>query len=52
MSKTITKSKRHTSHTTHLILTLLTGGVWGVCVWAPMTVLNMMIKEKSVTYSR
>jgi hypothetical protein len=46
--KTVTKSKRHTSHTFHLIMTILTFGLWSL-VWAPMTVGNMVIKEKSVT---
>jgi hypothetical protein len=49
MNKTVTRSKRHTSHGFHLIMTLITFGAWGF-VWAWMTFQNMMIKERSVSY--
>lgn len=49
MNKTITKSKRHTSHGFHLIMTLVTMGLW-LPVWAWMTFQNMAIKERSVSY--
>lgn len=50
MTRTVTKSKRHTSHGFHLIMTIITGGLWGI-VWIWMTVQNQMIKEKSTTRS-
>lgn len=49
MDKTVTKSKRHTSHAFHLIMTLVTFGLW-LPVWAWMTFQNMAIKERSVSY--
>jgi hypothetical protein len=45
----VTTSKRHTSHGLHLFLTIITGGVWGLFVWLPLTLINMLNKEKSVT---
>ena len=48
MSKTVTKSKRHTSHAFHLIMSLITFGLW-IPVWIWMTCQNAMIKEKTVT---
>lgn len=49
MNKTVTRSKRHTSHAFHLIMTLVTMGLW-LPVWAWMTFQNMAIKERSVSY--
>lgn len=37
MSKTVTKSRKSTSHGLHLFLTIITGGVWGLLVWLPIT---------------
>lgn len=48
MSKYVTKSKRHTSHTFHLIMTICTGGLW-LPVWIWMSCQNVVIREKSVT---
>ena len=38
-----------TNHTFHLIMTLITFGLWGVFVWLPMTVLNQLRKHKVAT---
>lgn len=46
--KTVTKSKRHTSHGLHLFLSIITGGLW-LPVWIWMSCQNIVIKEKSVT---
>ena len=46
--KTVTKSKRHTSHTFHLIMSIITLGLW-IPVWMWMTFQNMIIPEKTVT---
>jgi hypothetical protein len=48
MSKTVTTSKRHTSHTFHLIMSLITFGLW-IPVWIWMTCQNVIIPEKTVT---
>ena len=34
---TIAKGKNH-SHGLHLALTIITGGIWGVLVWLPLSV--------------
>jgi len=48
MSKTVTTSKRHTSHAFHLIMSIITVGLW-IPVWIWMTFQNMIIPEKTVT---
>jgi len=50
MNKTVTKSKRHTSHAFHLIMSIITCGLW-LPVWAWMTFQNMAIKERTVSYA-
>jgi hypothetical protein len=30
------KQRKNTSHGVHLTLTILTCGLWGLCVWAPI----------------
>lgn len=47
--KMVSKQPRHTSHVFHLLMTIITAGIWGVLVWLPMTILNKMRKEKVVT---
>jgi len=37
----VTKTKRDTSHTFHLIMTILTGGAWGL-VWLLMTIIHQL----------
>lgn len=50
--KAVTYTPRRTSHTFHLIMTLLTGGLWGLFVWLPMTLLNKASRERTVTRYR
>jgi hypothetical protein len=38
--KTVIKSRKGTSHTFHLIMTVLTCGLWGLFVWLPMWAWN------------
>ena len=38
-----------TNHVFHLLMTLLTCGLWGLLVWLPMTVINQIRKRKVVT---
>jgi hypothetical protein len=38
-----------TNHVFHLILTILTCGLWGLFVWLPMTIINQLRKNKVVT---
>jgi hypothetical protein len=36
-SRSVTKVRKGTSHGLHLFLTIITGGLWGTCVWPPLT---------------
>lgn len=36
-SRAVTKERKKTSHGLHLVLTILTGGGWGLFVWLPLT---------------
>lgn len=48
----ITRQPVRTSHTFHLLMTLLTCGLWGIFVWLPITVINSMSRKKVVTRYR
>lgn len=51
--KTVTKERRQTSHTFHLLLTIFTGGAWGIFVWLPLTLWHKMgPRKKVVTHYR
>lgn len=50
--QTVTYVPRKTNHTFHLVMTVLTGGIWGVCVWLPIGIINSMSREKIVTKQR
>ena len=49
--RAVTYTPRDTNHLLHLVLTILTCGLWGF-VWILMVVLNAMSKKKSVTHYR
>lgn len=51
-TRMVTKSPKRTSHTFHLIMTVLTFGIWGLVVWLPLTILHKFQHEKSVTNIR
>jgi len=49
--RAVTRSRKDTSHTFHLIMTVLTAGMWGLVVWFPLTVWHRIgPREKSTTY--
>lgn len=50
--KAVTYTPKRTSHAFHLIMTLLTGGLWGVFVWLPITLLHKASRDRSVTRFR
>ena len=50
--KYVTYGPKHTSHAFHLIMTLLTCGLWAIFVWIPATIINAMRREKHVTRVR
>jgi hypothetical protein len=37
-SRSVTKQRKSTSHTFHLLMTIITGGLWGLFVWLPIIV--------------
>lgn len=45
----ITTQPKQTSHVLHLILSILTCGVWAVLVWWPISIINRFSKDKAVT---
>ena len=50
--KMVTYQPVRTSHTFHLIMSLLTCGLWAVFVWGPMTLINAMRRKRVVTRIR
>lgn len=49
-SKSTTKQRKATSHGLHLVLTVCTMGLWGICVWLPLTVWHKVgPKQTAVT---
>jgi Protein of unknown function (DUF2510) len=48
----VTYQPVRTSHTFHLIMSLLTCGLWAVFVWGPMTLINAMRRKRVVTRIR
>lgn len=47
-SRSVTKVRKDTSHTFHLIMTIFTGGGWGLLVWLPLTMWHKMGPKKKV----
>jgi hypothetical protein len=41
--------KQPMAHTMHLILTILTGGLWGLFVWLPLALAHGMSRGRKVT---
>lgn len=46
--RSVYKQRRHTSHTFHLLMTIFTGGIWGLFVWLPMTIWHAMGPRRKV----
>lgn len=44
----VTKQRKDTSHTFHLIMTIITGGAWGIFVWLPITIWHSMGPKQKV----
>lgn len=51
-SRAVARVPVQTSHAFHLIMSLLTCGLWAIFVWLPITVINRMSKRKVVTKYR
>lgn len=43
-----TKQRKQTSHTFHLVMTILTGGAWALFIWLPLTMWHKMGPKKTV----
>lgn len=48
-SRSVTYQPVRTSHLFHLVMSILTCGLWAVLVWLPITVLNSLSRRKVVT---
>ena len=48
--QSVTRVPVKTNHVLHLILTILTAGIWGIFVWLPLGLINSMRSKKQVTY--
>lgn len=46
--RAVTKERKDTSHTFHLLMTLLTCGFWGLLVWLPITMWHSMGPRRKV----
>lgn len=46
--KAVTKERKRTSHGLHLFLTICTAGLWGLCVWLPITTWHKVGPKKKV----
>jgi len=46
--KAVTKVRKDTSHTFHLIMTICTFGMWGLFVWWPLTMWHKIGPKKKV----
>jgi hypothetical protein len=47
-SRSETKHRKRTSHGLHLFLTIITLGVWGICVWFPLTLWHKFGPRRTV----
>ncbi|QNK81597.1 DUF2510 domain-containing protein [Nakamurella sp. PAMC28650] len=45
----VTTSAKRTSHGLHLFLTIITGGIWAILVWLPITIIHRFQHEKTTT---
>jgi len=51
--RSVAKTRKSTSHGFHLALTILTGGMWGIFVWAPMILWHKFgPRRRTVTHYR
>jgi len=51
--RSVAKTRKQTSHGFHLAMTILTGGMWGVFVWLPMTMWHKLgPRRRTVTRYR
>lgn len=48
-SRAVHKVRKDTSHTFHLLMTLLTVGMWGLVVWLPLTIWHRIGPRRKVT---
>jgi hypothetical protein len=46
--RSVRKERKQTSHTFHLLMTIITAGMWGLFVWFPLTLWHKMGPKKRV----
>jgi len=46
--KSVTKVRKNTSHTFHLVMTIITAGVWGLLVWLPIVMWHKFGPRKKI----
>ena len=51
-ARAVTYERVRTSHGLHLFLSIITGGLWAVCVWLPLTVWHSITRRRVVTRYR
>jgi len=52
-TQSVTLERRGTNHLFHLVMSILTVGVWAIFVWLPVVIVrNLMPKRRVVTYNR
>ena len=52
-SHAVVAARKQTNHTFHLLMTVITGGMWGLFVWLPLTMWHKVgPKQKTVTRYR
>jgi hypothetical protein len=47
-SRSVTMERKRTSHGLHLFLTIITGGLWGIFVWFPLTLWHKIGPRRKV----
>ena len=48
-SSSVHYEKQPMAHTAHLIMTILTAGLWGVLVWLPLSLIHGASRGRKVT---
>lgn len=46
---TVTRYRKDTAHTFHLIMTLVTMGMWLILIYGPLLIWRSLFKKKQVT---
>lgn len=47
-TQSVTRVRKDTGHLLHLVLTILTSGLWGVLVWLPLVLWHKLGPKKEI----